>query len=742
MPPKRRQYRKPKVKEPVVFGPEPPPPPQPAAPVAPPPLPSERGGARQQAPDIEGESQDFQSTPTATEDASRTTEPQQEEEGEVMTVEIGGKGNKRRKRFPRKKWGKETKGGWEGDDELPPHADDEGRYDPAVPYDLRLLRCCDEFRSLRSFRDKDIRVNYNTLLRFFQADIPTLRASYGSQVLRGYDPEADQEDNEVDEDDEAGSDADDDPLQEKKVSLEGKTEEEWAGYVFDPGRLVKFFDNRFNDGYTPTLTLAPKIAASFFKFQLARNVFPDCIDAIKACIEVCEMASKQLHPAAILLKQLKNHDGLALSVSRLFRPGSAAQDQAFSLPIPCLPDPAFLSTEEASHTVHSVYEISQKELPEIEARTEKVEPHPVKDWAEWKKQEGRKAKEQELENRGGGGRRKDEGKDPSAQAAEEDAHEETARLARVKKQFELDASARRKWSSRARSASSAASQLVASVQQLGLVGEQDEGAWMLGKRERSARTFKGWELVSGMPAAPEPKGMEAKKAKDGEKKPNQGDDRLLVRLMFGKHEEAFPLTAQEHPAPPSSLERIDKANFPADNHDLSDSLVEIIDLPSFFNLDHLTTLSQALFEADYTQLVFVPSSTSPTAPARPLPTMWTFSPLHHIIPPYWTHTTELLREEPKEVERCEWGADGDDENDGVGEGKEGGKGGVRGAIEGEVRERWRVEEERIALAEKERADERGKEDGKVQKEGEKGEKADCVSEGEGCAKGVVTGARC
>ncbi|GAA5887762.1 hypothetical protein JCM6882_000745 [Rhodosporidiobolus microsporus] len=714
MPPKRRQYRKPKAEKPVFFGPERPPPPQPpshAAPLAPS---SEANAPSQGPPAAQGGGEGAETHLSKDGQDDQAAARAEEGQGEAVAAEIGGKGKQRRRKIPRKKWAKETKGGWDADEELAPHQDDEGRYDPNLPYDLRLLRCCDEFRSLRSFRDKDVRVNYNTLLRFFQADILTLRASYGSQPLRGYDPEADQADEEDDDGDDDGGDAEEDPLQEAKVSLEGKTEEEWAGYVFDPGRLVKFFDNRSNDGYTPTLTLAPKIAGSFLKFQLARNVFPGYSEGIKACIEVCEMAGKQLLPASILLKQLKNHDGLSATISRLFTPSSTTTAtisrlftpsstttenggetaSAFSLPIPFTPDPALLAADDAPDALHSVYDISQKTLAEIERMSEQLGPQTEEekgkgDWAEWKKREGGGSGGKRGK---AGGSKGEEGKrDKDQDEAVKEDDEETARLNRVKKQFELDAAARRKWTFRSRSTATAASQLAASTQRLSFVGEGKEKAasWILGSRERSARTLEGWEVVAGTPVPPSvgAKGKAlAQKQKEGqgeEKKP-EGSDRLLVKLKFGAHEEGFPLTTHIHAPPASTLAALEKASLPPETaaHDLSSPVEVVVDLPAFFNLEHLTTLHRALFEADLTQLVFVPTgaaSTSSSAASASLPSLWVFTPLYRLVPPYWTHTTELLREEPREVGRAEWDV-GEDAEKGL----------------AKVRRKWEEEEERAA----------------------------------------------
>lgn len=140
-----------------------------------------------------------------------------------------------------------------------------------LPWDLRLLRCCDEFRSLRTLRHcalrstlavytpfvdsrkcaVDRKVNYDAVLRYFQANINRLRSKYGRQPLRGYDPdegldEEDEEGEQQDDDDDDGKAAED--VEGAKIEeIVERTEEDWASTVFALGRLAKFFDNRAND---------------------------------------------------------------------------------------------------------------------------------------------------------------------------------------------------------------------------------------------------------------------------------------------------------------------------------------------------------------------------------------------------------------------------------------------------------------------------------------------------------------
>ncbi|BGP25026.1 hypothetical protein JCM10295v2_003946 [Rhodotorula toruloides] len=75
----------------------------------------------------------------------------------------------------------------------------------SLPWDPRLLACCDEFRSLRLLGQLPYEVNYQNVLRYFQVDIVALREKYSLQSLRGYDPD----DFDDDAGDEDGDDEDD-----------------------------------------------------------------------------------------------------------------------------------------------------------------------------------------------------------------------------------------------------------------------------------------------------------------------------------------------------------------------------------------------------------------------------------------------------------------------------------------------------------------------------------------------------
>lgn len=112
MPPRRRYPRKEKKEKPVIFGPEPPPK-EPVAPLEP--------------------------RPTATEGETATQDQDGEQEQGTSGVPHidggagggGGGRGRRRKKLPKKKFNKDSRGGWEDDHvERDPHPEDKGRYEP------------------------------------------------------------------------------------------------------------------------------------------------------------------------------------------------------------------------------------------------------------------------------------------------------------------------------------------------------------------------------------------------------------------------------------------------------------------------------------------------------------------------------------------------------------------------------------------------------------------------------------
>ncbi|GAA5833296.1 hypothetical protein JCM9279_001486 [Rhodotorula babjevae] len=581
MAPKRRPYgrkKDPKPPGPPVFGPAPPPPPDPLA--------------------------------SASADGQPAADP-------PAAQDDHDKSRHKRKKLPRKKIAKDTQGGWHDDlDEREPHPDDEGRYDQDVPYDLRLLRCCDEFRSLRSLGHPDRRINYQAVLRYFQINVPILRAKYGSQPLRGYDPEPE------DADSGDGGDGDENELLETKIEeIEERSERQWAEVVLALPRLARFFDNRYNDAYTPTLSLAPQIMKSFLRFMATRKVISGCDAEIEACIAVCDVAAKQLYPAQRVFKEVLNASQLGPAVKRLF----PSPDSALGSPINVVPD----RVPQPADTLPDVFSNISLVGPDSDSDAD-VDDAPSSSPADAAARSERSW--------------------PHAHSAPTDAPPASAedatraRLERIRAQFEREAEAQRAWEDaehalRPRSSTAVLQGVVGSAQLLGgregassggEKPEEVEGMWRVGHKERCARELRGWELLA--PAA-------------------AGDERRLVRFHLGPHERTFPLDATHDVPPLSTRETVAALGGPApaalEAHSGDSPLSLVADLGASFDLSHIDALSSppAILECDLAQLVFVPSTSASTSSPRAAE-LWTLAALHRLLPAYWRHGGELLRGDP------------------------------------------------------------------------------------------------
>ncbi|GAA5999986.1 hypothetical protein JCM10207_006003 [Rhodosporidiobolus poonsookiae] len=615
MPPRRRYHIK-KPPKPVFFGPEPPPPPQEPAAAAPPPASSSPTNAPTDTPDASAPVDGTPSTAQA---------PTEGQEGVKFEVKAGGGGQRRRKKLPRKKIEKGTGGGWLRDDELPLHEQDAGRYDPTLPWDLRLLRCCDEFRNLRSLGHGDRKVNYNHVLRFFQADIIELRDKYGPQPLRGYDPEHDREDESEDEED-----PDDPNLDKKAEDLDEMGEEDWAKMVFNPSRLSKFFENRLTDGYAATVTLAPQMMTSFIKFQLTRNVFPAQVPWIEECLAVCEVASQQLVPAHTLYQHLLNKAQLSTCLRQLFPHAES------TLAYPFAPDKASPDALFDEDDLHKDVEGASETWQGSSAATGSAGGGGEKGGGQ-KKGRGRHGKAPKAEHK------VDDGSMP-----EKDGDEARRRAEQVAQQVKLDHETYEKWHAGAPSISALSSDFSDIVKRLGLVDESSEGSWRVAHRERSARPLNGWKLLSGTTAAAaaDAKARGPIKKEDDKEKGKAKEERLLVQLAFGPHPDAFPLTTEVVEPPESTLQAVEKVRLKLPDHDLSSPLELKVDLAPSFPLEHLTALSSSVFEADLMQLDFVPSSSTSISNSPP-PSLWLLSSLFRLVPAYWSNIKpDVLRHEP------------------------------------------------------------------------------------------------
>ncbi|GAA5862725.1 hypothetical protein JCM8547_003526 [Rhodosporidiobolus lusitaniae] len=542
MPPKRRHWnknKKDKQPAPVFFGPEPPP------------------------------KQEDTPPPSSSYGVPPPSEQGEEDRENEVKVEVGKHPtHSRKKKLPRKKWGKESKGEWANDNELPPQDQDEGRYDLELPWDLRLLRAIDESRSLRSFRDRHP-LNFQTIMYFLQADVKQLRGVYDAQALRGYGPETDLEDNEPDEDED---DPTEDPLSEAQLSAEGSTRMNGASAScrFQVGEVLR-------QPYKPTLE---RITASFLRFLLTRNVFPRYSSAIKDCLRICDIATKQLLPSFLLLKQLTNHSSLTSALNHLF----PKFDSTLALPLD-------FSAYEANAAVVA------REAAGYAEKTDLLDvPH--EQTGQSSKSGGSKSHYHGKRGHGNGGSKEEKGKEKEVETSQDQSswtkplspeEEATALAKRLAEQVEVDVKIR--------------------------------------NNERSARTLLGWELVAGTTAVA---AADAKaRAPPDKQKELEAEQRKLAAREDGVTREM---------------------------HDLDHPLEVIVDFPPAYPLEQLTTLTPCLFETDLVQLVFLPFSPSP--PGDFLRSFWIISPVHRVIPFYWSVTTDILRFEPgTTVSSGEWGED-------------------------------------------------------------------------------------
>ncbi|GAA5967919.1 hypothetical protein JCM11641_005808 [Rhodosporidiobolus odoratus] len=389
----------------------------------------------------------------------------------------------------------------------------------------------DQWRGTRDVRIHDIRVDYKSVLHYFQADIVELRHEYGAQPLRGYDPEKDDNEDESDDEDdnEDESDDEDDPLQDIMMGeLAEKGEEE----------------------YQPTLTLAPIVMTSFLKFQLARNVFPSHEAKIKECPEIGEVAKQQLLPNRHLFRQLVNHSTLSRTLAAVF------PDSHSSLALPLCDSPS------------NQGQLLREVVAAVEADSEQV----VVDAARVAMKQGT-AGAQARRHGGKGktplkhslGNTSEDLADGVRGASGEAVDGDLALLDRLKKQKELDRLRSRM--SPLSTAEEAAKSFVLQTEQLQLVKDGAEGQWVVVQRERTARSLLSWEFVfeqpgeggSGARAAPSTKTAQG----DGIEKvePAAKQERLLVKLKLGAHEYSFLLTTKQKRQTDTTFEAIKQSTL-------------------------------------------------------------------------------------------------------------------------------------------------------------------------------------
>ncbi|KAI5480746.1 hypothetical protein MNV49_007152 [Pseudohyphozyma bogoriensis] len=369
---------------------------------------------------------------------------------------------KRRRPFRQRKKLWKHGDGWEVDRVEPKlHEKDVYRYDPVLPYDQRLLRAVDEWRSLRAI-PPDVKLNFDSLLAFIKCDVYLLRLKYGRQALRGFTPTLA---NPTDPDGEGGPEEENNSDKEE-FEMDDKDEEAWASRCLTREGVAKWLEDRSNDGYTPTLTFAPAVLHNFLTFLLVRRVFPLQTARIKACLETVQLAKDQLAPNGALFKALK-HPPSSLyhsSLSSLF----PSQTSALSSPLTLTKSEK--KKEKKDEIIADVVSAGDFGEEELEADTRAVD---LGDWAV-KGREGDGGPTTEREN---------------GETTAEKARIELAKLA-LEANRVLEA-----WKGTMPEGCDASRLVRDKWREMG-VDVEEVGVWKVGYEERSARVVKGFRKLA------------------------------------------------------------------------------------------------------------------------------------------------------------------------------------------------------------------------------------------------------
>lgn len=492
------------------------------------------------------------------------------------------------------------------------------------------------------------KVNYQNLLRYFQVDVVVLREKYGLQSLRGYDPD--------DFDDEAGDedgDDDEDGEEAKEAKIEEiveKTEDEWAETVFSLQRLAIFFNNRTNDGCVlqfshyldRTLTShstatsprsgslrssrgvssgsCSRARSSPAARRLSTPASPCATSPGRSVSQVVAPSPRPLtvcplavHPAHLLLRQAVNVSTLGPGVRVLF----PEADSILPSPIVDRPDPV-KQINDPLPDVFSAVSIVDDADEDDELGAEVVAPPEMPTWDQ--------VKQAKL------GVEEKEPDDPEQRTRR--------RIAELKERFEREAKAMEAWQKCGRKERSSTSVLKDALGKLQPGEEEVEGEWRVGYRERSARSFVGWDLVY------KSKVVATTTDHNAHQQEQQSDEHSLVKIQLSAHQRDFPVTdALFFPslATQDALASLGNGDSIL-SHTLDEPLAVLLDLSPALDLKHLDSLKSSILEADLTQLVFVP-----TPPNDTVETLWIVDRLWRVIPSYWHHAGELLREEPGRV---------------------------------------------------------------------------------------------
>ncbi|KAK4056772.1 hypothetical protein OIO90_002324 [Microbotryomycetes sp. JL221] len=507
--------------------------------------------------------------------------------------------------------------GWEqGYRDPKPHVQDVNRYDPTLPYEQRMLRAIDEWRSLRKLTS-DQALNVRWMLMHLDFNVSALLKQYGPQSLCGVLPDEpdeykdpDSEDSDNDDDDETGStDTDDNrnKFQEVDEVQQQILEDEWAHNSFDEGAVATWLHARFNDFYTPTLAVAPQVFSNFVRFLLLRNVLPRHKHKLEAIGPILEIAQIQLPMVGPFAKQFPTP--LMESINCLW------SDLSQSIPVP-FENSNSNSTEPAT-------------IPQLIPSTDFVDETTDLGLDE----------DTQVLSVDGWNIDDDLNEDDPTQIQEvrKKLLDQVQKLQAMNKKLQVEHHQQELWKSTTIHHFQALSNFKQVLIHLGFDFEKNKGHWKIELEERSVRQIQGWKLLK-------PVHQTLIRA--------ESDTRHVMRLQLSSHEHDFPLTAYSH--------RINKSNdndeYNNDKNEQMSSLYKSVDILLDLTTTCITSylIKNVFIESDLVKLVFKPllnqknSSTTTMNHNDDIPiVLWIPKTIYRILPSYWNKidSTEL-RDEP------------------------------------------------------------------------------------------------
>ncbi|KAK4054386.1 hypothetical protein OIV83_000880 [Microbotryomycetes sp. JL201] len=507
----------------------------------------------------------------------------------------GSAASKSKKRRKKKPAAAPQKTGWEPDYITPPpHQADINRYDPTLPYGLRMLRAIDEFRSLRKLTS-DQALNLRWTLEQFELVATELRRQYGPQALCGVVPDSDPEYVDPDSDDEGDDDnasvtssngdqnADDGKLEEIDQVQQDKAEDDWAARCFAEPKIANWLHSRFNDFYTPTLSVAPVVMGAFVRFLLQRNVLPRHKAKLEAVLPLTALAEAQMPAAGPLGRQFPT---LLMQSSKLLFPNLDA-----SIETP-LSDEQLVDEEQKiiPDLISSADFIKETTDVGLDNDTQVVN---VDGW--------------------------DDPHDGETDETRQKISEQVNRLKDMHKRIEHEHQAAEMWKSLEVSRGQALRCFKDLLLHVGC-DPAVAGAWRVLTLERSARSVISWSLIkpNHQPAVPA-----------------QPDTRHIIKIDLSPHHADFPLTSWSKSNPDLATNV---------NDTLTQPISVMFDLTTVSVSSHL--VKHVVYESDLVQLVFTPSPSLSHSFSGPT-TIWVPWMVYRVLPSYYKLIDkEVLRDDP------------------------------------------------------------------------------------------------